>query len=409
MANIKAAQSGNWSATSTWQGGVLPGPDDIAIANGFTVTIDQDIDVERLSNSTFGTSTVGGFFEITTVGEGVTRNISVYAELFGNQTYIGVTGLLRISATSGQVNILFPGRVSSRIQGGNSNQVCVLVSGVGITVNTIAVITSGSNAGSPGMSVTSISNINVGGATSSSNAHGLQISASALVVINGNVVANNPFVSTLTSPGVPVLVSAAANITIHGDVIAGRNTAGAGHGVSITSAATGITLTCLGKAIASKEGSPAIFCSSTSNSFGTFVVSDLVYGVNGYPPLRLPTWTVASDREIQFSIPDDLNAPLAGNLIGFTKSPTESYPNVEDVLVGQDYNGVVGTLEIPDSSEVSYGVPVGVGTGSAVLTQTDIKNHEISSGVSVSKKLLNSATIDSVGQQIAAALTNGGS
>jgi hypothetical protein len=409
MANIKAAQSGNWSSTATWQGGVLPGLDDIAIANSFTVTIDQDIDVLTLSNSTFGTSTVGGFFQITTVGVGVTRNISIRNELFGNQTYIGVTGLLRISATSGQVNILFPNRVSSRIQGGNSSQVCVLVSGQGVTVNTPAVIVSGSNAGSPGMSVTSISNINVGGATSQSNANGLEISASAVVVISGNVAGNQSSVSSLASTGKAILVSAAADITINGDVIAGRNTAEGGYGVSITSAATGIKLACLGKVIASKEGSPAIFSSSTSNTFGTFVISNLVYSVNGYPPLRLPTWTVPSATEIQFLIPDDFNAPLAGNLIGITKSPVGNYPNVEDVLAGENYNGVAGTLEIPDSSDVSYGVPVGVSTGSALLTQTDITNYEVSSGVSVSTKLLNSSTIDSVGQQITAVSTDGGS
>jgi hypothetical protein len=271
------------------------------------------------------------------------------------------------------------------------------------------VIVSGSNAGSPGMSVTSISNINVGGATSQSNANGLEISASAVVVISGNVAGNQSSVSSLTSPGKPVFVSGPADITINGDIIAGRNTSGAGAAVDLSFSATGVKLTCLGKAVASKEGSPAISSSSTSNSFGTFVIKDLVYSVNGYPPLRLPTWTVPSATEIQFLIPDDFNAPLAGNLIGITKSPVGNYPNVEDVLAGENYNGVAGTLEIPDSSDVSYGVPVGVSTGSALLTQTDITNYEVSSGVSVSTKLLNSSTIDSVGQQITAVSTDGGS
>jgi hypothetical protein len=409
MANIKAAQSGNWSSTATWQGGVLPGLDDIAIANSFTVTIDQDISVQQLSNSTFGTSTAGGGFVISSVGAGVTRTISIALNFLGSTTYIGATNLVTISATSGTVEIVFPNTSSPRISGGNSSQVCVLVSGQGITVNTAAIMSAGQNAGSPGMSVTSISNINVGGAITSSNAHGLQISSSPTVTINGNVIANQSFASTLTSPGKPVFVSGPADITINGDIIAGRNTSGAGAAVDLSFSATGVKLTCLGKAVASKEGSPAISSSSTSNSFGTFVIKDLVYSVNGYPPLRLPTWTVLSATEIQFSIPDDLNAPLAGNLIGFTTSPVGSYPNVEDVLAGESYNGVTGTLEIPDSSEVSYGVPVGVSTGSALLTQTDITNYEVSSGVSVSTKLLNSSTIDSVGQQITAVSTDGGS
>jgi hypothetical protein len=409
MANIKAAQSGNWSSTATWQGGVLPGLDDIAIANSFTVTIDQDISVQQLSNSTFGTSTAGGGFVISSVGAGVTRTISIALSFLGSTTYIGATNLVTISATSGTVEIVFPNTSSPRISGGNSSQVCVLVSGQGITVNTAAIVSAGQNAGSPGMSVTSISNINVGGAVTNSNANGLQISANATVIVNGNLVGNQINVSGVSGVGSPIFVSAAADITVNGDIIAGRNTSGTGYGVSIASGATGIKLTCLGRAIASKEGSPAIFSSSTSNTFGTFVISNLVYSVNGYPPLRLPTWTVPSATEIQFLIPDDFNAPLAGNLIGITKSPVGNYPNVEDVLAGENYNGVAGTLEIPDSSDVSYGVPVGVSTGSALLTQTDITNYEVSSGVSVSTKLLNSSTIDSVGQQITAVSTDGGS
>jgi hypothetical protein len=134
MANIKAAQSGNWSDTSTWQGGALPGLDDIAIANSYTVTIDQDISVQTLSNSTFGSSTDGGFFQITTVGAGVTRNINLSLGL-GNAatTYVGTTtGLLRISATSGTIDF-----GSANITGGSlTNRPVLIVIGSNITVKT---------------------------------------------------------------------------------------------------------------------------------------------------------------------------------------------------------------------------------------------------------------------------------
>ena len=46
MAAISSAQSGNFSATSTWSGGVVPGDaDTVTIANGHTVTIDSSMPV----------------------------------------------------------------------------------------------------------------------------------------------------------------------------------------------------------------------------------------------------------------------------------------------------------------------------------------------------------------------------
>lgn len=45
-----AVASGNWSNTATWNGGVLPAAGDIVASNGFTVTIDQNVNVDSLIN-----------------------------------------------------------------------------------------------------------------------------------------------------------------------------------------------------------------------------------------------------------------------------------------------------------------------------------------------------------------------
>jgi hypothetical protein len=51
MALRVAVATGNWSNPATWNGGVLPGPGDVVASNNFTVTIDQNINVDSLTNA----------------------------------------------------------------------------------------------------------------------------------------------------------------------------------------------------------------------------------------------------------------------------------------------------------------------------------------------------------------------
>lgn len=70
MAIITAAQSGNWSSTSTWTGGSLPGPTDEVRSVGYTITIDQDIEAGVLYTLS------GGGFVIDSIPEGQTRTLT---------------------------------------------------------------------------------------------------------------------------------------------------------------------------------------------------------------------------------------------------------------------------------------------------------------------------------------------
>jgi hypothetical protein len=51
MALRVAVATGNWSNPATWNGGVLPNPGDVVASNNFTVTIDQNINVDILTNA----------------------------------------------------------------------------------------------------------------------------------------------------------------------------------------------------------------------------------------------------------------------------------------------------------------------------------------------------------------------
>ena len=63
MATILAAQNGNVLATSTWTGGVVPGPADVAVINGKTLTINngQSWTVGQVRNDAFGGAASGGY------------------------------------------------------------------------------------------------------------------------------------------------------------------------------------------------------------------------------------------------------------------------------------------------------------------------------------------------------------
>lgn len=59
MAVRYAVATGNWSATTTWDGGTLPTVGDDVYANGFTVTINQSINVTKISTEICPITSVG--------------------------------------------------------------------------------------------------------------------------------------------------------------------------------------------------------------------------------------------------------------------------------------------------------------------------------------------------------------
>ena len=68
MAVIKAQANGNWSNTATWSGGVIPGPNDTVYANGYTVTIDQNIDLTGTTVDQSGSFVVGQIYQVVSTG-----------------------------------------------------------------------------------------------------------------------------------------------------------------------------------------------------------------------------------------------------------------------------------------------------------------------------------------------------
>lgn len=173
MATITAAATGNWSATGTWVGGVLPGPGDVAEANGFTVSVDQSITCTRLTN------TGGGSFNVTT------SNCTITAELQSTSSNL----LTRANGTPG---LVINGDVIAGSAGAALNTTGGST-GLGITIN--GDLRGGTGSGvafSCGNNSTGIvinGNVYAGSGTSS---HGLSVlSGAAQVTVNGHAIGNN--------------------------------------------------------------------------------------------------------------------------------------------------------------------------------------------------------------------------
>jgi hypothetical protein len=88
MADRWAVANGNWSNTATWNGGTLPGTGDDVFADGWTVTINQDVTVSSLQTTERSGGTAGGTF--TTSGK---RTVNA-------DTYAGETDCLILNAGS---------------------------------------------------------------------------------------------------------------------------------------------------------------------------------------------------------------------------------------------------------------------------------------------------------------------
>jgi hypothetical protein len=106
VATITSAQSGDFSDTATWVGGVVPGVGDVAVAaTGHVIVIDVDVTVDQVT-------TTGGTF---TLADGVTLTATnATAGVLGAATGIGaVTMYLNAPDSATIVGNVRGGRIAS--------------------------------------------------------------------------------------------------------------------------------------------------------------------------------------------------------------------------------------------------------------------------------------------------------
>lgn len=430
-----AVISGNWSSLATWNGGItLPTASDDCFANGFNVTIDQNINIRSISTQSSGSATgVAGTF-ISTNGIQITASAfpgivagsgSNALTITGSHT-VYISGSVQggsLGAATGRYGIFIPQTGTVYITG----SISAGVAAGGVTGNAGIFCTSGSvfvrgnlrtngdigNTGGASIQITYGTASIVGDLFSSTNGLPILMSlgnAQVNVIGNMNILGTGPsLISLQNQAGVlnftgiarghnnAAILCAGGTPTVNvtGSLIAGYAAAGISSTVASTINVSG--------SIVASNGFPGI--SSTSTTATVHVTGPLISSANGTnavfsPKIQLlststPTYTLETDtfpREVTF----------------YDAAYTSSLPAQINVRSGSLYGGsneFSGSMVIPSTSSVRYGVPVDSVTGSAVLTPQDLfdfATQNLTGSNTIGERLKNISTIQTTAATIAA-------
>lgn len=368
MANYKAVASGNWSDLAIWQDDstgsfvastVLPGASDDVWANGFTVDINQNIDVQSLSsaNRTSTGITFDGIFQILTSG------ITVQAQTIwvGQRNY---SYSFTINLSNGTANIVCT----------NFNAVNGTFGGTGEGLEIL-----GTNC------VCNLTATNMTGVAAFS-------SATNFVRVTSSNTLNVITTTYLVGGGTNNIINqGTTNIT--GNCYASSTNANA-HCVSNTG-----TATIVGGAFG---GSSAVI------NGGTVIASGQITNSGGNMALRATTsLRLYSTAQTQWTFNTD-NLSVDQTL--YTPGVATGHPAEANVRLGTVYgptNNLTGTCAVPPAAAVSIGVPVDNTVGTAYLNATDIWNLPLASITtpnSIGERLKDASTVQTTGAQLAAFL-----
>ena len=369
MALITSAASGNFNATATWVGGVIPGVGDEARAStGHTITITANATCDTVSNAGTGTYVLNNAVTLT-------------ANIVAGTAAVGVLSL------TGSNSAAIVGGITS---GTGASSQGVLMSSTG-TLTIVGNILARSGADAFGVWINSAGSIivtgNVTGGTGSNSSfptHGIRSTAASSVTITGNLIAGSvglshavqnsstgsvTVVGSITGSGTASIVglnnASTGTITVTGNVTAGSGSAS--H--AILNATTG-SLTIVGDVTATNSA-PAI---SSTNASGVLKISgSFISSQNGTLP-------VYAQKFILNATPSVAKTRYALNGTGtyvdmFTADNSLGQAAVADVRSGTVYASglLTGTCAVPAAGSVSLGVPVGSGTGTAILTAAAIR------------------------------------
>lgn len=355
MAIRFAVANGNWSNTSTWNGGTLPTSADDVFSNNFTVTVDQPITVItlRTTSNTSPAITAGGGFVATNgnniICTGTTINGLNRGFVHGTTTVLTVSGTASLSISGDIV----PSEVNA------SNIGTITISGTG-TINIVGNINGSlvSPNGSYGLNITSAATVNLtGNITTSpvgggSGQVGINMSAPATLNITGNLTSN--LGRCVQTSNVAPNISVIGNLTVNIGTQCILLNSSLAFAISVTGNVSGTNV-------------PAI--TSNNDAPGIVTVAGNITNFNSYLAINCPririSPTISQSWTFQTS---GTNRQL------LTTNAFTDYPSVNDVRFGVTYSNsgsLTGLARIPDPNSVLFGVPVGpTATGLAISSRS---------------------------------------
>jgi hypothetical protein len=414
MAVRYAVATGNWSDTATWDGGTLPTSADDVFANGFTVTIDQDVTVLSIRNTAQSPAVAGGGYILL---DTYTLNAALFAAAVNLLTYSG--------STSANIN--------GNILIGTANNVIDFNSSAG-TLNIVGDIQNNGTLGF-GLLVRNTGTLNViGDVYSNTNRNRqIRIQANATINITGDISSTG----NVSADEVMINVTSICILNIVGNLNYLSPNVAFAYGIKITTADAIVNITgnVIGGAFRNQNAISSIVSSylnivgsisTVSNGFGPAVDATNVSSINiftgpficsqsGAMPIILPRMhyfrTLGSyfefrDETTNGALPPSAPAPATRLVSPDTVVDAPIPANVRDG-VSYALGTFTGTLKVPSPDSVAKGIPTDNTVGNAVLTPDAVWNYataNLTDPDSIGARLQNVSTVDTTGEQLEALL-----
>jgi len=448
MAEVKAIASGPWSGgLATFD--AIPASGDTVRANGFTVTIDVDVNIGNgtIATAVGGTAVAGGGFVITTnrtctfnilagttsclsiTGSGLT--VTVNGNTTGSATTTSRFGInLTASASTLYINGNCIGNNANDSYGATQNAAGSFVyitgdltggvgsaaagflmqigisyivgnvygapvgAGVGLHLNSPSVvsyvtgnITAQAGAGSSIAGDLILTGNIYGSATN--NVVGINInSVGTGTVINGNVVAG---IGGGSANG--ILLVGTNRFVVNGSAIASS----VAHGINVTGSL--IAGAHVERAIGNNFTLAQTYGLSNANTVNYITINHNEMGANGTNGfIGMVKFKAGEPRTVKIRLSDDTYETFSS---GVDDLPLES-----DVRAGVQYQFGTkeGTCEVPAPESVGFGVPVDATTGVAIFDLENWLDAMALSNNDLAVRLRNVSTVQTNGSQLEAAL-----
>jgi hypothetical protein len=380
MADIRAILSNSdFNLPATWFGNVVPGPNDVAYANGNTVPISDTRTVQALSNASGTSITVGGSFSIlngcnltATNSNGIVQGATSTPCVITSSLAVGHSATITANISATTAN----GSTYTFTGGGTLNW----VGSISGTLGPMPIISGNGTYNHTG---------NMSGPTSGGQL-GFQVTGAAVVNWTGNISAgpgsSNNYGMNITNAG--------AQVAVTGQVTGGGQSGAPAAGI-VNNA--GATLTVNGICQSSPFG-PAIGAGSAlqiTRLSGPFLIG----ATNNINPVQALSWRWSPTLIPTFIEVARSDGSTKRSMYTADNMPTGGYPvasNVVSPIVYGPNNEFTGTYISPSPSSVAVGVPVGNTVGIAVLTAASVRTAIGMATNNLDTQLANKATVDQV-------------